>query len=180
MLSIIAKRAPSLVLRRFARWLKSLSRDQMNELIAIATWIFCIYILATVLMTYKLNEFVEAVRFVWRFGTKTVSFTSEEMPDICAIVNFFSVVDAAALCMYEAFASWGTPKGRGAHAAYCRRAAKRQVLCLAAVVMPTTVSNFFGCKVLRSMSGGTQRALRRRQKRAWRSCPRRWTSSKRT
>ena len=26
--------------------------------------------------------------------------------------------------------------------------------------MPTTISNFFGCKVLRSMSGGTQRALR--------------------
>ena len=160
MLSIVANRAPSLVLRRFARWLKSLSRDQMNELIAIATWVLCIYVLTTVLMSYKLNEFVEAVRFVWQFGTKTVSFTSEEMPDICAIVNFFSVVDAAALCMYEAFASWGTPKGRGAHAAYCRRAAKRQVLCLAAVVMPTTVSNFFGCKVLRSMSGGTQRALR--------------------
>lgn len=149
-----------LAMRRFARWLKSLSRDQVNEVIAIATWVVCVYLMFVVLMTYKLKEFVAAVRYVWQFGSKSVAFTSEETPDFCAIVNFFSVVDATMLCSYEAFASWGTPKGRGAHAAYCRRASKRQMLCLAAIVAPTTMSNFFGCKVLRSMSGNTQRMFR--------------------
>ena len=159
-LSIMANRAPLLAMRRFARWLKSLSRDQVNEVIAIATWVVCVYLMFVVLMTYKLKEFVAAVRYVWQFGSKSVAFTSEETPDFCAIVNFFSVVDATMLCSYEAFASWGTPKGRGAHAAYCRRASKRQMLCLAAIVAPTTMSNFFGCKVLRSMSGNAQRMFR--------------------
>ena len=159
-LSIVANRAPSLAVRRFARWLKGLSRSQMNELIAIATWMICVYLMFVVMMTYKLKEFVVAVQYVWQFGSKTMSFTSEWTPDFCAIVNFFGIVNAVLLCSYEALASWGTPKGRGAHAAYCRRGSKRQMLCLAAIVAPHTLSNFFGCKLMRSMSLEVQRIFR--------------------
>ena len=159
-LSFVANRAPSLAVRRFARWLKGLSRDQVTELIAIAIWVVCVYLLFVVIMTYKLKDFLVAVQYVWQFGSKTVSFASEEKPDFCAIVNFFSIVNALTLCSYEALASWGTPKGRGAHAAYCRRASKRQMLCLAGVVGPSTVSNFFRCKVMRTMSVELQRTFR--------------------
>ena len=46
------------------------------------------------------------------------------------------------------------------YAAYCRRASKRQMLCLAGVVGPSTVSNFFRCKVMRTMSVELQRTFR--------------------
>ena len=47
-LSLMANRAPLLAMRRFARWLKSLSRDQVNEVIAIATWVVCVYLMFVV------------------------------------------------------------------------------------------------------------------------------------
>tara|TARA_B110000977_G_scaffold124647_1_gene159619 strand:+ start:8037 stop:8780 length:744 start_codon:yes stop_codon:yes gene_type:complete len=153
----VANHAPSLAIRRFARWLKGLSRDQLNELTAVAAWVVCVYFLTAFTLRYKFNEFWKAVQFVLG-GFKVAE--AQEAPDMCGLVNFASSILATTLCSYEAYAGWGTPKGRGAFAAYARRAARRQIPLLLIITSPTLLSNWFGCKIMRAMSPNGQRVAR--------------------
>ena len=153
-LSIVANHAPSLAIRRFARWLNGLSRDQVHEFNAIAAWSGSVYFLSAVTMSYKWSEFVTACAFV------TGGLSSDKRPDMCSVVNFFSSALAAVVVMYESYAGGGTPKGRGAFAAYGRRAARRQTKLLLLLTSPTLASNWFGCKVMRLMSVNNQRVGR--------------------
>ena len=128
-LSIVANHAPSLAMRRAARWLKGLTRDQSAELTAIVSWILMVHYLSVFTLSYKSADFIEYAR--WLFGAATT-----QAADLCGLVNFFTSFFVSFLCFYEAYAGWGTPKGRGAHAAYCRKAARRQIVLLLVRIGP--------------------------------------------
>lgn len=128
-LSIVANHAPSLAMRRAARWLKGLTRDQSAELTSIVSWILMVHYLSVFTLSYKSADFIEYAR--WLFGAATT-----QAADLCGLVNFFTSFFVSFLCFYEAYAGWGTPKGRGAHAAYCRKAARRQIVLLLVRIGP--------------------------------------------
>jgi hypothetical protein len=131
-LSIVSNHCPSLTMRRAARWLKGLTRDQSVELNSIVAWIICVYYLSAFTLSYKTSDFVTYARWVCGYG-------DSDAADLCGLCNFFTSFLASTLCSYEAYAGWGTPKGRGAHAAYCRKATRRQILLLLIMTTPVRV-----------------------------------------
>lgn len=152
-LSIVANHCPSLTMRRAARWLKGLTRDQSVELNSIVSWIICVYYFSAFTLSYKTSDFVTYARWVCGYG-------DSDAADLCGLCNFFTSFLASTLCSYEAYAGWGTPKGRGAHAAYCRKATRRQILLLLIMTTPSLASNWFACKLMRSLTTHGQREAR--------------------
>jgi len=105
----------------FRRWVHSLSRHQAHELNAMVRWLcVCAFIIVT-------------QPGLLRFRTA------------CDASRAFQKHLAAAVFSFEGWASWGTPKGRGAHAAYSRRAARRQTWLLVLLCAPTWIMNVASC-----------------------------------
>ena len=99
----------------------SLSRHQAHELNAMVRWLcVCAFIIVT-------------QPGLLRFRTA------------CDASRAFQKHLAAAVFSFEGWASWGTPKGRGAHAAYSRRAARRQTWLLVLLCAPTWIMNVASC-----------------------------------
>lgn len=118
------------------RWVRSLSRHQAHELNAIVWWLcVCAFIIV--------NQ-----PGLLRFRTT------------CDASRAFQKHLAAVVFSFEAWASWGTPKGRGAHAAYSRRAARRQTWLLILLCFPAWIMNLAACHDPITLPGARERGER--------------------
>ena len=113
-LSIVANHAPSLAMRRAARWLKGLTRDQSAELTSIVSWILMVHYLSVFTLSYKSADFIEYAR--WLFGAATTQaaaaqvFSSHGQP--CTRVHWSTSRLPAAAAAAQVLSSHGQPFSR--------------------------------------------------------------------
>ena len=137
-LDTVARRTSSVT-----RWVRSLSRHQAHELNAMVVWLsVCAFI------------FVNQPGLL-RFRT------------VCDASRALQKHFAAAIFSFEGWASWGTPKGRGAHAAYSRRAARRQTWLLILLCSPAWLMNLAKCHDQITFPGARERGERLGKLAAW-------------
>lgn len=126
--SAVARRLPGAkMFMRISRWLEQLSRDQSRELSTMFVWSFCFYVFAV------------RVALLNSMDLRSVTF--------CAAAKSYNVLHCALVFALEMFLGWGTPRDRGAHVLYVKKAAWRQKWLILLFVGPTILMEGAGCRL---------------------------------